>query len=1067
MSEPSEDKCVPNAHPIESLSEDVNHPSFDDVDGNTMDVEDKVTIQTHDSLLPSTNMKEDNCLRTPEKCKEKNKNTDAELNLNREVNSSYFVGSRFQVICESEKDMTAVKNADDNFNAGTNNANYVPKGDNKDGTREEVISTYNYVVEIDADCVKRKSANSAKGDEHSEIQGQISFHINQPSVLERSENIFKEERKFTEMNTNEHVSTMETKEKADNLRSERLEESHESKSQMALKRKLCDKTCEKIEQSDCRLEVKKSRKQSVPKRLIKTMSDPDGEEGIQMLIENMAVKENHKQLCAIEKAASNEEACPNEKSEKSRKQVYPKRILIEQDVDQTDGRLYESFEKSEDMITEVSAAEIENQELENLNSEPNDLGENCEKEIEPDFDYEMLNFKTAAVPDFEKQLFALGCSADNIDLLSKFSPSMLKSTLQANMASPLAAELQNMEYIRQMREVRTSRYRKISIAEKREISDYAKENGVSVAANFFNVSKSAVSMWSRTDFDEVERVHFNRKRNCMLGNEKFEALCARVRLQKENKFRDLSKQDKIEASRYAKLVGVREMARCLDVALGTISGWMRQFPYVVKADLLEESSSQENSRESISYDGDATNIAENSLEENSFDSDCCEDLGLNEISSFECAMTESSSDNVGLTGNKRKRKSAKAKNLARTVNGNMTNTFGSNLDKKLTSSDEKVEIIKPKKRKSSASSTSVSQEENVLGENHGNLMHVRNFDDNDIAKDALDYGVEQEEGLLNLPTHLQEEDLDQLIADTLYKEPDVDALYEDKKDLMSGTELEGDEHFKELFTRVIKCRSQKYKNLSPRDKMDVCLYGKRSGVRRVGKVLGLATGTLSGWNTKYQVFLNDPNSATRVRDPAVNYGKLSVSDICQQIIDNDMSLDGNVQAGSSTQKSDFDLSDIESAEVSAVKCLFKEKYAEIKKTVEVARTMKFKNMTSEQKIEIVKCAKLIGIRPTARVLNVPIGTLSGWISKYSGDLHPIYNMEKSLSYGDLNSSLNPSWPYLFKDPGGFLPTMVPSGLFSSISQSEEHSLEESADFGSDSVINSNSANDMSNSMNFE
>ena len=76
-------------------------------------------------------------------------------------------------------------------------------------------------------------------------------------------------------------------------------------------------------------------------------------------------------------------------------------------------------------------------------------------------------------------------------------------------------------------------------------------------------------------------------------------------------------------------------------------------------------------------------------------------------------------------------------------------------------------------------------------------------------------------------------------------------------------------------------------------------------------------------------------------------------------------------------------------------------------------------------------------------------------------------MEKSLSYGDLNSSLNPSWPYLFKDPGGFLPTMVPSGLFSSISQSEEHSLEESADFGSDSVINSNSANDMSNSMNFE
>ena len=666
-----------------------------------------------------------------------------------------------------------------------------------------------------------------------------------------------------------------------------------------------------------KMEVKKSRKQTIPRRHLKTEINEN--------------EINDKEDKAIEKTvdSKDEQAAKVEsaKFEKSRKQLKPQRIA--KDSAELEMGSADKQETKMDINVEVC---VKTEKVEKDNdatrkySEVSDcwkadtdsvgLDKGCKLEL-GDLENDGI-FKDSADSPYgvnynnkpsvdPSALPGLDFHSENLNLYAKLSPSFSTFGVGSNFAMGNSNDLVNYEVIRQLREFRCTKYRKISVAEKREIAEYARSNGVSQAANIYNVSKSAVSMWTRMDLDELEELDEKRKKNCMLGNERFEKLCAKVREQRVNKYKGLCKTDKLEISKYAKLVGVREMARCLDVALGTVSGWMRQFPYQVN---------------------------------------------VNNPDNGEAGNKGNHSNDVG---------SLKTKGV------NLESDSPENTESKSTK-------LKKRKRDSSNFNKEALKIENTAG------------------KEKLFKG--EYSGISET-----KDEVDDMIVESMYKLPDIEQLYEESRSLMAGTELEGDGDFKKLFARVVQCKVHKYKTLSAADKMSVCLYGRRFGVRKVGRVLGLATGTLSGWNSKYHVYLNTDaaGSSADIPEHSDSLDLETWRDKFSGLDPLNNSYDALSQSPSTSAARSAVVMEADKSEVMAVKCLMKERFESMVKKIELARTMKFRNISVEEKIEIVKCSKLVGIRPTARVLNVPIGTLSGWITKYSNKLHPVYNISEEDS----------------------------------------------------------------------
>ncbi|KAL4216673.1 hypothetical protein ACF0H5_024396 [Mactra antiquata] len=501
---------------------------------------------------------------------------------------------------------------------------------------------------------------------------------------------------------------------------------------------------------------------------------------------------------------------------------------------------------------------------------------------------------------------------------------------------------ENLEVIRQLREIRCNRYRKISMLEKREIAGYASAHGVSQAAAFYNVSKSAVSMWTKLDFSQVDENSPRNKRNCMIGNEKFESLCRRVQADKEWKFKNVSKHDKFEVSRYAKLVGVREMARCLDVALGTVSGWMRQFPYKIESKLTPNEHNMD----------DAPSDSKDSAKNTSTDFD--------KASANKLHKTENNGRlGKGKSGRTHKRK----------IGCNVGSVDGLK---------EKYETVQDGNSMYVLPATDVEVSDIESGDEASPMKQMK-----------LDRSVMNENNNSSDSFETNDE-VDQMIAETLQKK-DTTICFDDVKDMIQNTPLVDDDFFRSLFKRVIACKADKYKTLKPSEKLEVVRYSKRVGVRRIAKILGLATGTLSGWTTKYQSNLSLTDSTIdNPEKPDLLVSYLAPNSENQSIGSTSSSASGN------------HLDNTEKSEVTAVKLLFKENYEIMVRKIEVAKQIKFRNINKDEKIEFVKCSKLVGIRPTARVFGIPIGTLSGWITKYSKTLHPAYHIEGDVS---LNGSV--------------------------------------------------------------
>lgn len=715
-------------------------------------------------------------------------------------------------------------------------------------------------------------------------------------------------------------------------------------------------------------EGKKSRKQTVPRRYTKI-------ESLESDVHKTTCVDNEKEIESLPKekmeSSENESNAEQIKSEKSRKQAKPKRILEnvmkkefpamgvgdENLGDGAEGKSVSSWVNKKEKHGELDEETLETSKKEPaLRPKPSFVDNNASDEFKMNASYfspSLPSLYDSPKPNSDLvPMPGFGFHAENLDLYSKLSPLLSSSSSQSFLMGPgLSDELENINVIRQLREIRCSKYRKISVAEKREIAEYAKINGVSNAANVYNVSKSAVSMWTRQDLDELEELDEKRKRNCMLGNERFEALCAKVRDQRENKFKGLSKNDKFEVSRYAKLVGVREMARCLDVALGTVSGWMRQFPYKVNTEEGENSEKGGNSK-----------MGDNSVDEGKSKNTCGSGKGRDFEKRGNCE---------------------KENDLEKTSEGLLNESgFDKMIDPENGNKSEKGS-----KRKRSRDLKELKKD--------ANRLDISQDDSNDSI------GCMKKSSLDQKDISTTNDEVDHMIAETIYKPPDVEKLYEDVKDLMAGTELEGDEEFKTLFGRVVVTKSFKYKTLTPADKIAVCRYGRRVGVRKVGRVLGLATGTLSGWNTKYSAYLENSSPILDVSGP----------DGGEEISKGDDSTSSNGSSAVNTPGKSAMSLEIEKNEIMAVKCLFKDQFNEIAHKLEIARSMKFRNISVGEKIEIVKCSKLVGIRPTARVLNIPIGTLSGWITKYTHNLHPAYNISQSDQmniYGDNFSAMDNS-----------------------------------------------------------
>ncbi|XP_045183304.2 uncharacterized protein LOC123541776 [Mercenaria mercenaria] len=727
--------------------------------------------------------------------------------------------------------------------------------------------------------------------------------------------------------------------------------------------------------------VKKSRKQYVPKRVKKIeTSIANGSDGsaevIQYSESNEVIERNLLKLKEapgnVQEAVDegivkeNHEVTPYEeveqkKSEKSRKQCKPRRIdqfpninektsvhdneneetetvgIVSNSNDGTEKKFsymkeneFQKIQKDESEIIENKqsneyVSEVnENTRYNDLDRSSESLDESCKSSIKENEGETTENAVCSLqnTPDrgninhftsLSSNPFYYGFSPD-LNLISSLTPGMLQGS-----SSPGGFALdengpENLEVIRQLREIRCNRYRKISIAEKREISAYASAHGVSQAATYYNVSKSAVSMWTKLDFSNADEDSGVKRKNCMSGNEKFEALCRKVKSERENKFKGMSKQDKFEVSRYAKLVGVREMSRCLGVALGTVSGWMRQFPYKVETESPDDSKPNNSNKTKDNIEkGETTEVkAQNEK-------------------SVKRRKSEQNSDRI------KKRRNSE--------------TVALDTDSYKTIQKDNTMYILPVDAKI----------ENVEGDLKDNEESV----EASATESDLDCSVEQKD------------ELDKMIAET-WQKPDAEKCFEDIKEMIKDSQLEGDNFFRSLFDRVIECRADKYKTLKPSEKLEVVRYAKRIGVRRVAKIMGLATGTLSGWNTKYQ-------SSLGLTDPSLDMSNKN------DLLVSYLSPDKEIEKVPMTPGALMDNN--QKSEVTAVKLLFKDRFPTLLQKIEIAKQVKFKNITTDEKIEFVKCSKLVGIRPTARVFGIPIGTLSGWISKYSKLLHPAYHVD--------------------------------------------------------------------------
>lgn len=703
-------------------------------------------------------------------------------------------------------------------------------------------------------------------------------------------------------------------------------------------------------------ECKKSRKQNAPKRILKDGDDTEFPVAESSLEPN--ADENTDKKFKYLKGAENIDFqkllkedgvdTPADKvSEKSRKQSRPMKIyhadsnflefehFDEREVET--GKAYRRGYREEgtgvaeeniDMDEETISKMSNNHESSNQNFSQNNNEENNAAE------FFGQNVCTPQI-DFSQDL----------KFLARYRQGLEASDSAVNVSPFLLHERspENLDMIRQLREIRCNRYRKISIAEKREIAGYASVHGVSKAAAHYNVSKSAVSMWTKLDFSKLEEDLEKKQKNVFAGNEKFEALVQRVKVEKETKFKHMSKQDKFEVSRYAKLIGVREMSRCLDVALGTVSGWMRQFPYKVET-LSSDPKANDDSNTNSQSDGDTNSqFADESRyseSKGSFAGDTSFDSSLN--TPFKRELTEV----VGESDVSPKRRKLE------------TPTVDAAKSYRTVQDDNAMFILPAGETEEQDSQDGTTDEETTMG---------ANLDD---SQDALAQ---------------PKDELDEMIAETLQK-PDIEKCYEDIKELIKDSPLEGDDYFRDLFERVVACRADKYKSLKPNEKLEVVRYAKRIGVRRIAKIMGLATGTLSGWNMKYQ-------SCLGLIDP--NLEQPSQSETLLSSLSQDSSVTSDVNNSQESIQSPLYSSPLESAEsseVREVKLLYKDRFPVMLKKIEEAKQMKFRNITKDEKIEFVKCSKLVGIRPTGRVFGIPIGTLSGWITKYSKFLHPAYNV---------------------------------------------------------------------------
>ena len=862
---------------------------------------------------------------------------------------------------------------------------------------------------------------------------------------------------------------------------------------------VCEIKREKIETYDTSIKThEKSRKQSTPKRILdddnvvtenkKTSSfnsTPESHHGGRTAKFNDLY--NSSELEDIRKHG--EISCHNSgnvrsKSEKSRKQHLPKNVVHVESPKDLEGTVT-CGDKGQYLDKQDIKVELE----ESAESCGFDKGMNIPALKPPQFDsLESLYLKNlghhSQNPYLTPEMKALSQQINlQAELLAKLSQNQLQK-VPTPVESKDSTVNDSLSFVRKLREIQFNKYRKISIFEKKHIAGFAKVHGVSAAANYFGVSKSAVSLWTRTDFKETDEELARKRRNCMIGNEKFETLVQRVKQQKGTKFKNLSKEDKEDVVKYAKLVGVREMSRCLDIALGTVSGWMRQFPYAIKkrtdgnisgeeAPVLDVSDvAGENKDTDVGILTEEKGIAANNLQKNHSDgngsgSDVASesDDTSNTAPKPDCQQTEnckiksevekdfdndsshlSSIHHVSVSvinrpdtepsntdpGSVSQGLDCSLSNCMKTNETN-SNSFGKSVIKSEPSCDgyadasnscasqneygatpEKTDqFVIPKDNRTEIPNTSETpdrakdsfekKEQTFVNPDKDMSHKPPSIGCPELKKDTIQSGNSECDGRSQKVSQASdiETDLENMIAES-YVKPDVEKCFEDIQDQIIGTVLDEDEYFEQLFKRVTETRTDKYKSLKASEKLEVVRYAKRIGVRRIAKLMDLATGTLSGWINKYQHLLglildtnteSDPNtSSLSASDLGLTVGRpresgVDVSELKENLDDTNES-GGEGALGQTPGRSSSILDNVEKTEVTALRFLLKDRFPLILEKIDIARKVKFKNLIPAEKVEIVKCAKLVGIRPTARVFQMPLGTLSGWISKYSQFLEP-------------------------------------------------------------------------------
>ena len=870
----------------------------------------------------------------------------------------------------------------------------------------------------------------------------------------------------------------------------------EQKHRNTVPQSVCEIKGEKIETYDTSIKThEKSRKQSTPKRILdddnvvtenkKTstfISTPESHLGGRT--PNFNDLYNSSELEDIRKHG--EISCHNSgkvrsKSEKPRKQHLPKNVVHVESPKDLEGNVTygdkDQYLEKQDIKVELD---------ESAESYRLDNGMNIPALKPPKFDsLESLYLKNlghhSQNPYLTPEMKALSQQINlQAELLAKLSQNQLQKTPTPGESKDSTVN-DSLSFVRKLREIQFNKYRKISIFEKKHIAGFAKVHGVSAAANYFGVSKSAVSLWTRTDFKETDEELARKRRNCMIGNEKFETLVQRVKQQKGTKFKNLSKEDKEDVVKYAKLVGVREMSRCLDIALGTVSGWMRQFPYAIKKrtdgnmsgeeapvlDVVGEhkdtdvgiqrgekgtadsnlgknhsdsngsgsdatSESDDTSNTALKTDGQqAENCKIKSEIEKDFDNDSSDISSIHHVSASvinkpdtEPSNTEPGSVSQGLDSslsNCMKTSETNSNSFEKSVIKSepscggyaeasnscaSQNEYGAKPEKTdhfIIHKDNRTEI-KNTSDTPDRTKDSFEKKEQTFGNPDKDMSpKPLSIGCAELKKDTIQSGNSECAGSSQKVSKASdiETDLENMIAES-YVKPDVEKCFEDIRDQIIGTVLDEDEYFEQLFKRVTETRTDKYKSLKASEKLEVVRYAKRIGVRRIAKLMDLATGTLSGWINKYQHLLglildtnteSDPNTSslsTSDLDLTVGTPRESGVDVSElkENLDNTNESGGEGALAQTPGRSSSILDNVEKTEVTALRFLLKDRFPLILEKIDIARKVKFKNLIPAEKVEIVKCAKLVGIRPTARVFQMPLGTLSGWISKYSQFLEP-------------------------------------------------------------------------------